>query len=587
VLKEDNTATVTTASVTGASPALAVGELLAVTEQFNATNTWYSDRQCGANLLDDETPDAAIVLGSCGSAQAEDQNDAILGGNEMLVARSNGQMNRISNITNNGDGTTKLTFEAPFHYGFSKSLGGDITRFETAGGLILSGASLTGIGIENLTVAYGGQSDGNISLWGVANSWVKNVESYGSNGFSIALQQCFRCEVRDSFLHSSANPNPGGSGYGMAFQAYTSDSLFENSISWAFNKVMVMASAGGGNVIGYNYFEDGYGAEYYGCPEESGNSQNYPTNPLADGGPWISTCSGIVEVGGNASHGTTTIHVLFEGNQSYNFDEDSTWGNSNNIVFFRNHATTSRRNIGNGSGTVPNNWPSPTCTSFSCFGTVVQLGDFVNRRGMGMNVRHWNHAYVGNVIGYPNGYLNSPAIGYAYPTWSPYPAGLNWAYEWTQANNPTWPQYTYVPMWQLAPTTTGPGTNGPDLPSPLPGANTQTALNTVVRDGNYDYFSNLVHWHGVPSGTGATNYGPLCTNGNTNCAGQYTTPPSAHTLPNSLYITSGPPAFFTSVNCPSGQCTWPWIDGSNASNPIPGALPARLRFDHGTPNITQ
>ena len=63
-------------------------------------------------------------------------------------------------------------------------------------------------------------------------------------------------------LHHTKNPNPGGDGYGLSINGASADNLIENNISWNFNKVMVMRASGGGNVIGYNYFEDGYGQGY-------------------------------------------------------------------------------------------------------------------------------------------------------------------------------------------------------------------------------------------------------------------------------------------------------------------------------------
>jgi hypothetical protein len=51
-------------------------------------------------------------------------------------------------------------------------------------------------------------------------------------------------------------------------------------------------------------------------------------------------------------------------------------------------------------------------------------------------------------------------------------------------------------------------------------------LNTVIRDGNYDFLTDSVQWH--------------------------TTPGFAGTLPNSLYLRSKP-AFF-------GASPWPWVD---------------------------
>jgi hypothetical protein len=53
-----------------------------------------------------------------------------------------------------------------------------------------------------------------------------------------------------------------------------------------------------------------------------------------------------------------------------------------------------------------------------------------------------------------------------------------------------------------------------------------------------------------------------------------TTAPAASTIPNSLYLSSKP-GFF-------GANAWPWV------NPVNGAtttLPAKARFDAGTPNV--
>jgi hypothetical protein len=88
-------------------------------------------------------------------------------------------------------------------------------------------------------------------------------------------------------------------------------------------------------------------------------------------------------------------------------------------------------------------------------------------------------------------------------------------------------------------------------------------LSTVLRDGNFDYVTSKVHWHGI-GGSGASNG---------------LTPPAISTLPASLYL-SGKPGFF-------GSTSWPWVDGSDGANPVPGKLPARARYDAGTPNAVQ
>jgi hypothetical protein len=283
--------------------------------------------------------------------------------------------------------------------------------------------------------------------------------------------------------------------------SYTSDCLVENSISWGYNKVFVMRSSGGGNVIAYNYFEDGYGAGY----------PNY------------------VEYGANASHETGAHFELFEGNQAFNMDADSYWGSQMYNVFWRNHSTTLRRSI------------APGTTD----GVQVPLTDAGNRRGIGLETNQKWFSFVGNVIGYPPGYLNGSVIGYDYPaTFSPLPQGHTFTYEWLGG-----------PLWQAGSDTTNIWQIGYDdvTWSEIQDATVQAL---VLRDGNYDFFTHSVHWHGI-GGTGASG-------------------PPGPPLPASLYLSSKP-AFW-------GGTPWPWVDGSNASTPLPGTLPARTRFDLGTPN---
>lgn len=69
----------------------------------------------------------------------------------------------------------------------------------------------------------------------------------------------------------------------------------------------------------------------------------------------------------------------------------------------------------------------------------------------------------------------------------------------------------------------------------------------VIRDGNWDWLNSQQRWHETP-GTFA--------------------------IPNSLYLNTKP-SFF-------GANTWPWVDPSNGTT---YALPAKARYDAGTPNI--
>ncbi len=141
---------------------------------------------------------------------------------------------------------------------------------------------MQGAGVEDLYLSGGSQDGGNVEFANAKECWLRNVESDLSHGPSVSLWATFRCEVRDSFIHSTQSPQPGGQGYGISFAMHAADNLVENCIVWSFNKVMVMRAAGGGNVIGYNYFEDG----------------------------WIDFALGWVESGMNAAHLTGTHSTL-------------------------------------------------------------------------------------------------------------------------------------------------------------------------------------------------------------------------------------------------------------------------------------
>jgi hypothetical protein len=418
-------------------------------------------------------------------------------------SRPVGQAMEIASISGN-----TVTFTTSFHINFRVDHAAHLVQISDGTQVV---PTTRWSGIESLTVenGSGGDGGGNIRMFATQHCWAKNIESRNQNaGAAFAFDGAFQSELRDSFLHSAQDPNPGGAGYSIVFDTYTADSLAENNISWNFNKVSAFRSSGGGNVFGYNYCEDMYG-------------QGYPT---------------IVEVGINASHMAGSHHELFEGNQGPNFDSDSYWGSQMYITAFRNQLTMQRRNI-SGVAALGN-------------GVKANLVDTSNKRGVGLTVYQKWYSFVGNVIGYPDGYLQGPAIGFAYPaTFGPGPQGSVFKYEWLGGPFGTDTSPKYSPIWQI-------GYDGSNWYT----TQEATAQQTVLRDGNYDYFTRQVHWHGV-GGTGQ---------------GNGLTPPADTTLPASLYLTSKP-AFF-------GANPWPWVDGSSATMPLPGVLPARMRFDAGTPN---
>ena len=273
-----------------------------------------------------------------------------------------GQMLEIAAINGN-----TVTFTTPLHIGFQTARTAQLVRFANAG--------VRNAGLEDLYVR-GGRED-NVIMTFTLYSWVKNVESYWSIGDSIAVEFCLRCVVRDSYVHETPDPNPGGAGYMLSLAWHTSDTLIENNIFMKGNKVMVMRATGGGNVVGYNYFDDGY----IGYDHE-----------------WV-------ETGMNASHMTCPHFELFEGNQAFNIDGDNSWGGAFSVTYFRNHASTKRRS-----------YP-----------------DLGNRRAIGLMWGHYDYSFVGNVLGTFD-MDPSPYSGFVYETTHPWdndPIGM-----WKLGYNP-------------------------------------------------------------------------------------------------------------------------------------------------------
>jgi hypothetical protein len=222
-------------------------------------------------------------------------------------------------------------------------------------------------GIENIAVAGGnnqwGFPGGTIAFSYMSYAWAKNVEADGSrrsdsahpgkDGYNIGLGRCYRCVIRDSYVHESRDQNPGGQAYGIVIGTGSSASLVENNISINNNKPIVSIASGGGNVIAYNYVDNAV----------IWNSPGWQENAIDD------------------SHGAFTHHDLIEGNWTPNIGSATTHGNSGWHVHFRNYAT-GRNSSGNVTG---------------------------NLRAVGVDA--WTHesAFVGNVLRGGNVYETNPS----------------------------------------------------------------------------------------------------------------------------------------------------------------------------------
>jgi hypothetical protein len=164
-------------------------------------------------------------------------------------------------------------------------------------------------GVENMTLSNG--DDGQLRFEWAAYCWAKNVESTLWLGEGFAIDNSFRVQLEEFYVHHTVWPVPGGGGYAISLANGSSEVLIENGISVQANKVMVSRSSGAGTVVAYNYMDDGYigGAEYW------------------------------QEIGLNGSHMVGSHHILFEGNYGFNMDSDDTHGNAVYHTFFRNWAS--------------------------------------------------------------------------------------------------------------------------------------------------------------------------------------------------------------------------------------------------------
>jgi len=235
-----------------------------------------------------------------------------------------------------------ITFTSPLSISYRTSLKAQLTRYSRSGSQSTGNSiHVVNAGVENLTLVGG--ADGEIRFECAAYSWAKNIEVTQWIGEGVAIDNSFRVEIRDSYIHTGSWPEPGGGGYAISFASGSSEALIENNIVIDANKVMVMRSSGTGSVVGYNYTDDG----------------------------WIYGTENWVEVGINASHMAGPHHVLFEGNYSFNADSDYTHGNAIYLTFFRNWLTGQRRDFTDDS----------------------------NPRAVGLAYGSWWDSFIGNILG--------------------------------------------------------------------------------------------------------------------------------------------------------------------------------------------
>ena len=352
---------VTVSSAAGFSP----GQFVLLDELSNAS--WQTDAAGRGQIW--ASPDFRIVWQRHNPpASGDDPFPAALS----WFSRTDRPTNEIKQIDHLRGNT--VFFTTPIHISYRAAQSAQLTTY---GDTFVQYA-----GVEDLKVIGG--DDGNFRFNFAANCWARNVDNTGWLGQGFGLDYSFHIEVRDSYVHDAAWPEPGGGGYAIALAHGTAEDLIENCILLKANKLMVAQSAGTASVFGYNYADDGM----------------------------ILTNTAWIEHGLNASHMVGSHHVLFEGNYSFNWDSDKTHGNAIYHTIFRNHLRGIR----------------------SDFGDSTSAGNSPKRCAGAEFYSYW-HSFVGNVLGaqgqmsrwiYQSGSLNTPSIFLlGWDDYSPHPVDPN------------------------------------------------------------------------------------------------------------------------------------------------------------------
>jgi hypothetical protein len=353
-----------------------------------------------------------------------------------------------------------ITFNTPITYPFhisSTTCANCAAQLTTYTG----GSFQHGAGVENLFVwgGMGGDGHGNIAITNCAYCWVKNVESAWAIGSNIGFYSTFRNVLRDSFVHETPSPDPGGGGYLTTITNGASENLIENNIFWYGNKVNTMRASGGGNVFAYNYTDDSFDS----------------TNPEQP------------EAGMNAGHYTTPHLELLEGNYSPNFKGDTYWGNSIYITVFRNWL----------SGLRASHPPLNTYKYMLACGPLP-YGDYSGRTAVDVQAYSFNNNFVGNVLGMNGQTLHTwPSLACFDGQETIFTPQVTTTLGWNTANN-----QNAVIMWQLGSYQATVNTIGD-------WTFVGSTINTQTRNGNWDWVTKAQHWYGTGGTTdgGATPVG--------------------------------------------------------------------------------
>lgn len=163
-------------------------------------------------------------------------------------------------------------------------------------------------GVEDLQVYMNNTGyTANFRMEGVANTWIKNVESNYTDGDHVQMHWGFRNEIRDSNFHNGFTHSPGQTESSIFVANKTTGTLVENNVLRRLHAGVMLNWGAAGNVVAYNYFDGNF--------DSSGYNSLFPSISL---------------------HGAHPMFNLIEGNIGAKFDADYYWGSSSHATLLRN-----------------------------------------------------------------------------------------------------------------------------------------------------------------------------------------------------------------------------------------------------------
>ena len=208
-------------------------------------------------------------------------------------------------------GAGTLTLGSPLHWDFH-SAGSYLAQITPVAPPVTRWAGIEHLRIQGGTnPSYNGAMAGGIDVSNAAFCWVKDVQTDETiGGMHVSLTGTYRCVVRDSYFHHSANYGFGADCYGIVLRCGGSENLVENNIVRWMNKPILFNVTGGGNVVAYNYAD----------------------NSWADPPAWQEV---------NIDCHCSFPHMeLIEGNYAPHVGATTTHGNAGYLTFHRNYASS-------------------------------------------------------------------------------------------------------------------------------------------------------------------------------------------------------------------------------------------------------